>query len=83
MKKGESMFSVNNMRKSESIFSVQKILTQMSTAGQAGTNISKQGHYLTDSEVEAIKTSWAKLIGDDSGSHGINMFIKYTSKKQI
>ena len=73
------MFSVNNMRKSESIFSVQKILTQMSTAGP-GANISKQGHYLTDSEVEAIKASWAKLIGDDSGSHGINMFIKYIDR---
>ena len=33
-------------------------------------------HYLTRCEIDVIKTSWYKLIGDETGSHGINMFIK-------
>ena len=67
--------SIYSNQKTESIFNVQKILTQIATS-VPGANISKTGHYLTDSEIHAIKSSWAKLIGDDSCSHGINMFIK-------
>ena len=67
--------SIYGAKKCESMFSVQKILTQIATSG-IGANLSRQGHYLDDSEVKAIKASWAKLIGDNSGSHGINMFIK-------
>ena len=39
--------------------------------------VSYFSHYLTRSEIDVIKTSWCKLIGDETGSHGINMLIKY------
>ena len=68
-------YSIYSSQKTESIFNVSKILTQISTS-VPGANISKTGHYLTASEVNAIKASWTKLIGENSGSHGINMFIK-------
>ena len=39
-----------------------------------------RGHFLNREEVAEIKLSWNMVIGDDTGSHGINILIRWQVK---
>ena len=35
------------------------------------------GHFLSREEILAIKATWNSVIGEDTGMHGINIFLMY------
>ena len=35
------------------------------------------GHFLNPEEVRDIKTSWNRVIGDDTGNHGIKILLRW------
>ena len=37
------------------------------------------GHFLSREEILAIKATWNSVIGEDTGMHGINIFLMYSS----
>ena len=40
------------------------------------------GHFLNPEEVRDIKTSWNRVIGDDTGNHGIKILLRWVVLEQ-
>ena len=36
-----------------------------------------EGHFLSPVEIQDVKRSWNEVIKDESGEHGINIFIEF------
>ena len=68
-----------------SIFGLQIFANEISWKKHLRENISRKCviSNVCRCEINEIKTEWTRVIGDDTGGHGINIFIRLDFSKDL